>query len=123
MKSIISAALLAVALTVAIPATAFAASFESLVGDGYKVGKMSRSASGMSGWILSNGKDKYFCRLDATMALTKTKIVAMITGGRTIEIDRKSFASKSSTEGMPQFADLKAGKPRPEDVGACSKAK
>jgi hypothetical protein len=123
MKSEISTVLFAVAFTVAASTAALAASFESLVADGYKVAKMTRSASGASGWVVSNGKTKYFCRLDATMALTKTKVVSIITGGRMIEIDRQAFESKSSTDGMPQLADLKAGKPRPEDVGACSKAK
>jgi hypothetical protein len=100
-----------------------AASFESLVSDGYKVAKMTRNSAGFSGWVVSNGDTKYFCKLDAAMALTKTKVVSIITGGRMIEMDRKTFESKTTTDGMPLMADLKAGKPRPEDVGTCSKAK
>jgi hypothetical protein len=123
MKSKISTVLFATVFTVAASTAALSASFESLVADGYKVAKMTRNAAGTSGWLVSNGKTKYFCRLDATMALTKTKVVSMITGGRMIEIDRKAFEAKSSTDGMPQLADLKAGKPRPEDVGACSAAR
>jgi hypothetical protein len=113
----------AVALSAFASTPALAVSFESLVGDGYKVSKMSRNAAGMSGWNVSKGDSKYFCKLDATQALTKTTVVSLITGGRTINMDRKTFESRVSTEGMPQMADLKAGKPRPQDVGSCSKQK
>jgi hypothetical protein len=123
MKTTISTVLLGAAFTIAISTSVLAASFESLVADGYKVGKMSRSASGASGWVLSGKDGKYFCKLDASMALGKTTIYSLITGGRVIELDRKTFEQSASTDGMPLMSDLKAGKPRPQDVGSCSKSK
>jgi hypothetical protein len=115
--------LFAAAMFSAASMPAKAVDFQSLVEDGYKVSKMTRNAAGMSGWMVAKGDTKYFCKLDATLALTKKSVISMITGGRTIEMDRKIFETRSSTSDLPQFSDLKAGKPRPQDVGSCAKAK
>lgn len=99
-----------------------AASFRKLASQGYAPGTLIRSASGGYGWIVSNGKDRYFCKMKATLAyVSRTKMVSFTAAGRQIELDRKTFERSmgGKTGRIPNLADLKAGRLHPDDVGSC----
>ncbi|MFZ1773627.1 MAG: hypothetical protein WAT78_06670 [Rhizobiaceae bacterium] len=102
-----------------------AASFKNLVADGYAVGPMSRGKSGSWGWVLSKGGAKSFCTSRVTAAIkNNTTYVLYTSAGRSFEINRGGAYERAlgSTK-LPLLSDLKAGRPRAEDVGACSKLK
>ncbi len=124
MKPIISTAFFAATLTIAMSTAAFAASFESLVAEGYKASRLTRNSLDVPGWFLSRGDEKYFCRLEATLAIkNKTKLVSILRTGFMSEVSRKAYETGASSKSLPKLNNLVAGKPRPEDVGACSTAK
>jgi hypothetical protein len=105
---------------------ALAESYASLQKQGYKISKMSRGTSGAQGWAVSNGEKKYFCKLKASMAYVGSSgLVSILSNGKQIKLDRKTFEAGigGPDANIPQLSDLKAGRPMPRDVGACSPLK
>lgn len=106
--------------------TADAASYKRLVAKGYGTGQMTRSGSGGLGWVVSNGKESYFCKMKATLAyVSKTRMVSFTAAGRQIELDRKVFEKSMGgrTGRIPNLSDLEAGRLHPDDVGSCRRLK
>ncbi|PZU90383.1 MAG: hypothetical protein DI528_00635 [Shinella sp.] len=104
------------------PCVASAESFTSLTKKGYIVGKMGQGKAGRQGWILANGDSKFFCKLKASIAYVDSKkMVSILGSGRMITLDRATYEQNSGgpDASIPRLADLKAGRLRPEDVGAC----
>ena len=115
-----------VAATLSLTAQASAESYSKLQGKGFNTSALTRGPSGAQGWIVSNGSKKFFCKLDATMVYVgKTGLVSVLSNGRQIKIDRKTFenAIGGPDPNIPQMSDLRAGRPAPKDVGVCSPAK
>jgi len=103
-----------------------AETYSNLQSGGYKTGKLTRGASGSLGWIVSNGKNKFFCRMRAAHAYVgKTGMVCFTSSGRQISMDRKVYEQYAGgfDASAPQLSDLKAGKLDARDVGACAPAK
>jgi len=108
---------------VATPTVANAASYPNLLKQGYSVGKLGPGKSGNLGWVLSNGDQKFFCRMNAGVAYAgKKDMVSFTTSGRMIKLDRAVFEASigGPDPSIPQLADLKAGRAKPADVGACA---
>lgn len=113
---------MAIAVLLAGPAVSSAETFSGLADKGFTTGKLTKSAGGSQGWVLSNGQDKYFCTMRATMAYTPGGgLVSFTSSGRQVKIDRKAFEKVlgGPDKTIPQLSDLNAGKPKPRDVGAC----
>ncbi|KJF73857.1 hypothetical protein [Agrobacterium arsenijevicii] len=107
-----------------LPVAAYAASFEELSSQGYKTSKLERNKAGMFGWMLSKENSRYFCTFRLGLAYSgKNEIVSFSTSGRMFTLDRKAFEKHAAGRGgnFPQYEDLKAGRPRPDDVGSCRK--
>jgi hypothetical protein len=105
---------------------ALAESYAGLQKQGYKTSKMSRSASGAQGWVVTNGEKKFFCKLKASMAyVSSSGLVSILSNGKQIKLDRKTFEAGigGPDPNIPQLADLKSGKPGARDVGSCSPQK
>jgi hypothetical protein len=120
-----AAGLLAAGFTIA-ATPALAESYTSLQKQGYKTGKMSRSASGAQGWVVTHGEKKFFCKLKASMAYVGSSgLVSILSNGRQIKLDRKTFDAGigGPDPDIPQLADLKSGRPGARDVGSCSPQK
>ena len=73
--------------------------------------------------MVSKGGKQYFCRMRASLAYVgKKDMVSFTTSGRMITLNRAVFEASlgGPDPTLPQLADLKAGRPRPIDVGTCS---
>ncbi|PVB61450.1 hypothetical protein DCO57_11405 [Labrenzia sp. 011] len=113
-----------VAISIAMfPQASSAASYKKLVSQGYKTSKLTRSRSGSMGWFVSGRDKKYFCKMrGGSVYIGGGKMGIYTSAGRLIPIDRDAYHSKQGVKktDAPQLKDLKAGRPRPQDVGACS---
>jgi hypothetical protein len=110
-------------MSLALPTVASAESFPSLAKQGYSVGQLGRGKSGGLGWVVSKGGKQFFCRMRASLAYVgKKDMVSFTTSGRMITLDRAVYEASlgGPDPTLPQLADLKAGRPRPIDVGTCS---
>ncbi|MGL4487877.1 MAG: hypothetical protein ACRCU5_00340 [Rhizobiaceae bacterium] len=118
---------LALALFVAMPiGQSLAESYSGLVKQGYKTGKLTKGPSGAYGWIVTDSKKKFFCKMNvASVYVGKTGMVSFTSSGRKISIDRKVFenAIGGPDPTIPQLEDLEAGRPNNRDVGACTPRK
>ncbi|UNZ49446.1 MULTISPECIES: hypothetical protein [Agrobacterium] len=122
-KASVSAPLLAMVL-LGLPATAHAASFHELSAQGYKASTLASNKAGVLGWTLSKGNSRYFCRGELGVAYSgKNGMVSFSSSGRMITLDRKAFEKYMGGRdaNLPRYEDLKAGRPRPDDVGPCQK--
>lgn len=115
------------ALAVSFAATvevASAATFQSLVSQGYKSGGLVQNKAGIQGWLLKKGNDSVFCRMNVSLVYVgKNGMASFTTGGRMIKLDKKTYMDYlniTDDPTIPHLEDLKAGRPRPEDVGSCS---
>ena len=109
--------------TLALPTIASAESFPSLAEQGYSVGELGQGKSGGLGWVVSKGGEQFFCRMRASLAYVGEKdMVSFSKSGRIVTLNRAVFESSLGGRDptLPQLADLQAGHPRPNDVGACS---
>ena len=111
-------------LLLTIPQISEAASYEKLIKNGYKISTLTRSKGGASGWNLSNGKKRYFCKARvAVMYVGKSGMAILIsTTGRIMELDRAAFEAKAGgpNKNIPQLRDIKAGRIKARHVGRCS---
>ncbi|MCM2402002.1 hypothetical protein NBH20_12610 [Rhizobium sp. S153] len=122
MKKSVRISCLLAAAVLFVPSIASAENFTSLTKKGYVVGKMGQGKSGGQGWVLVNGDSKFFCKLKASIAYVDSKkMVSILGSGRMITLDRATYEQSvgGPDASIPRFADLKAGRVRPEDVGAC----
>ncbi|UXS02059.1 hypothetical protein [Agrobacterium tumefaciens] len=107
-----------------LPVVAHAENFQGLSGQGYKVAALSNNKAGVKGWTLSKGPVRYFCELRASLAYSgKNGMVSFTSAGRVMTLDRAAFEKRMGgpDKSLPQYEDLKAGRPRPVDVGSCRK--
>ena len=104
--------------------SASASSFHSLVAEGYKPGGLTQSKAGNQGWMLKKGKDVFFCQMNVAQAyIGKDGLAVFTSAGHMYKISKKAYFDQlniSSDDSIPRLEDLKAGRPRPEDVGSCS---
>lgn len=117
-------AVLGVVLAVLGAPAAHAESFSALGKQGYAVGPMGQGKSGALGWVVSKGGSKFFCRLRASSAYSGGNgMVGFTASGRMIKMNRAVYEATigGHDPSIPQLADLKAGRVRPADAGACSK--
>lgn len=115
-------ACLAAVVVLSIGGAAQAASYASLVSQGYETGALTKNRAGIQGWTVRKGESAYFCRMAAGMAYVgRTGLVSITSSGRRIKIDRAVWeASRGGADpSLPQLSDLEAGRLRPQDVGAC----
>ncbi len=100
-----------------------AASYASLVAQGYRTSPLTRNAAGLDGWKVSNGEKSYFCKRAAAMAYVgRSGLVSITSSGRHIKSDRKIWEARRGgpDPSLPQLSDLQKGRLRPQDVGACT---
>lgn len=110
----------------AVPTMADAKSMDSLVQDGFKVGKVTRGKSGQLGWYATKGDQRYFCPIKTASAYIDSKRMYKFTSsGDAIEIDRQVFDSYigGADPNIPAWKDLQAGKVKPGDVKPCVPSK
>ena len=106
----------------AVPSMANAKSMESLVQDGFKVSKLTRGKSGLAGWYVTKGDQKYFCPIRLALAYIDDKdMMALTTQGAQMIIDRKTFDDYlgGPDPTMPYWKDVVVGKVRPGDAKPC----
>ena len=103
---------------------ASAATFQSLVSQGYKSGGLTQNKAGIQGWLLKKGNDSVFCRMNVSLVYVgKNGMASFTAAGRMITIDKKTYMDYlkiTNDPTIPHLEDLKAGRPRPEDAGSCS---
>ena len=115
---------LALAFMVGGAGNADAASYKRLKSKGYKTGKMIKNRAGIRGWMVSGEGKKYFCKLrSATFYVGKSGMVVYTSAGRGIKLDRKTYDKLRGgpDPSIPQLADAKAGRIKPNHVGRCRK--
>lgn len=120
------AALAIATATLMLPAIAHAESYSALQSKGFKTSKLTHNKAGSMGWTVTDGKEGYFCKLAATIAIVDSKrLVSILPGGKMVKLDRAVFEQNigGPDPSMPTLSNLKAGHPNASDVGACSKAK
>jgi hypothetical protein len=102
-------------------APSFAASYSDLQSKGYHTGKLTRGASGSLGWVVSNGKEKFFCPMRVGVAYDGKGMVGFTSSGRQISLDRKVYEQQVGgfDPSLPQLSDLRAGQPNARHVGSC----
>ncbi len=107
-----------------LPDVALAASYKKLAGQGYKTGKLVKNRAGVSGWYVTNGKIRYFCKMKGgVFQVGKTGLIAHSSAGRVVKLDRRAFEDnlKRPATGLTQYSDAKAGRITPYDVKGCNK--
>lgn len=111
-------------LAVGLPGVAHAATYTSLVGDGYETSKMVESPGGSRGWYLAKGDDRYFCKMNVSMVQGgPTGIASFTSSGRMLPLDKATVEGMGATlSDFPRLSDLEAGKPPVDAVGGCSRA-
>lgn len=117
-------ALLICALLVTAPGVAIAADYESLAGEGYKAGKLTRGPNGKSGWFLSRGGDeRYFCnRRAGLMYGGPTGIGNLDARDRFMPYNAAALKQLGADAlDLPQLSDIEAGRLRSKDVGICGR--
>lgn len=123
MKSIVLRCIVTAGLgVVMLPGLAQAETYSNLVKQGYKTGKLTQAKSGNRGWVVSKADKQFFCQMNvSTFYDGKHKMGAFTAAGRIVAIDRKVFeaAIGGPDPSLPQWSDLQAGRPRPQDVGSC----
>lgn len=110
----------------AMPMTsANAESYAALQGQGYKTSKLTRGASGSLGWFVIGGGKKFFCPMRvATAQVGKSGLIGFTSSGKQVPMNRKVYEHYAGSASIyPQLSDLKAGRPRPQDVSACVPAR
>lgn len=104
------------------PSIASAATMEKLVQDGFKVSKLTNGKSGLPGWNLTKGDEKYFCpsKIGAVYVDAK-KMFMFSTSGRPISMDRATYdaALGGPDSNIPYWKDVEVGKVSPAKVGPC----
>ncbi|EJT05940.1 hypothetical protein [Rhizobium sp. CCGE 510] len=108
------------------PGIAQAESFSKLAQQDYAVGKLTKGKAGGYGWVVSNGSNRFFCRLNASLAyVSKKEMVSILASGRLIKLDRAAFEASigGPDPSIPQWSDLQAGRVKPTDVGSCTPAR
>lgn len=110
----------------AAPTIANAESMEKLVQNGFKVSKLTQGKSGLAGWYLTKGDQKYFCptRLGLVYVDSK-KMLALSTQGRQVPMDRATFDAHigGPDPNIPYWKDVLVGKVAPSHVNACLPSK
>lgn len=72
-----------------VPAIAHAESFSKLARQGYALGKLTKGKAGGYGWVLSDGSNRFFCRLNvATASVNEKEMVSITSSGRLVKVDR-----------------------------------
>lgn len=115
-----------IAVLFAMPLTpANAESYAALQGQGYKISKLTRGASGSLGWLMVGRGKKFFCPMRvATAQVGKTGLIGFTSSGKQVRLDRKVYEQHAGSASIyPQLSDLQAGRPRPQDVRACVPAR
>ena len=107
----------------AMPSIASAKSMESLVQDGFKISKLTRGKSGLAGWYLTKGDQKYFCPIRLALAYVDDKnMIGLTTQGAQITLDRATFDAHigGPDPTIPYWKDVVVGKVKPADVKPCA---
>jgi hypothetical protein len=65
-------------VALAIPGIANAEAYSGLLKQGYTVSKLGQGKSGSLGWVLSKSGKKFFCRLNASLAIVSSKQIRAI---------------------------------------------
>ena len=110
----------------AAPSVASAKPMESLVQDGFKVSKLTRGKSGLAGWYLTKGDQKYFCPIRLALAYVDDKnMIGLTTQGAQITLDRATFDAHigGPDPTIPYWKDVVVGKVKPDDVKPCLPSK
>lgn len=105
-----------------VPGAAYAASYSYLVNKGYKTSGLTKSRGGAPGWILSGGGRPYFCRLGVAIVLSgRNGMVLISSSGRQSPMNKAAYEHfrGGPNPSLPHREDLKAGRPRTQDVGTC----
>ncbi|MBS1166309.1 MAG: hypothetical protein H6R00_2334 [Proteobacteria bacterium] len=110
----------------AAPSIASAKSMDSLVQDGFKVGKFTRGKSGLAGWYATKDDQKYFCpaRLSAIYVDSKN-MIALSTQGSQITLDRATYDASigGPDPHIPYWKDVLVGNVTPDHVNPCLPSK
>ena len=124
--SSVIAIVLAVAVAAPLPASAAGiAKYPSLKSQGLKTGKLTQNRAGIHGWYVTGKGERYFCRMKVSIAyMSKTTAALITTSGRLLTIDRRSYDTMRGgpNPNAANWSDLKAGRPRNQDVGRCEGA-
>lgn len=121
----VGASLAVLVACTALPTESQAAKYKSLTSKGYKTGKLTKNQAGMMGWYVAGEGKKFFCKMKVSQVyIGSTKMAQFTSSGRMITLNRKAFHESLGVKSLdlPQLKDLKAGRPRPQDVGYCGPA-
>ncbi|WP_269583091.1 hypothetical protein [Roseibium sp. Sym1] len=102
--------------------------YSDLKAKGYKTGKLGASREnprGGVGWYVSGNGERYWC----VPSVTTVRIgadrfgVFRLANGQVYEVDEQQFAKslRRDTSDSPQLSDIKAGRPRSQDISFCHK--
>ena len=104
------------------------ATYSDLKARGLKTSRLGPNKENRSwgvGWYVSGGGERYWCAASSTTVRIGTDGfgVFAISTGKVYEVDEQRFANslRRDTSDAPQLEDLKAGRPRPQDVNGCHK--
>lgn len=106
----------------ALPTVSHAATMEKLVQDGFKVSKLTNGKSGLPGWNLTKGDEKFFCPSKIGPVYVDAKKMFMFsTSGRPISMDRATYDSYigGPDPAIPYWKDVQVGNVKPAQVGPC----
>lgn len=100
-----------------------AASYKQLQQKGFKTGTFTQNRAGLSGWYVSKGNMKYFCRHRLSIMIVNARqLVFIVSSGRLIKGDRKAYESRTKLDpSTPNYSDVKAGRISSNYVGRCKK--
>ena len=121
----LAALLIALLGTMAFSANADAASYKQLKAKGYKTGKLTRNTAGISGWVVSKGGDRQFCRRTVVTFLVGSGLRIISPAGKQIKLDKKAYfdfvKKRGGTVDVPRWSDIKAGRIKPGHAGRCTR--
>lgn len=106
----------------AFPTESQAAKYKSLKSKGYKTGKLTKNQAGLMGWYVSGEGKRFFCKMKVSQVyIGSNKMAQFTSSGRMITMNREAHHKYIGAKSMdlPQLKDLKAGRPRNQDVGYC----
>lgn len=106
----------------AAPSIASAESMEKLVQNGFAVSKLTNGKSGLPGWNLTKGDQKYFCPSKIGLVYVDAKkMFGFSASGRPISMDRATYDSYigGPDPTIPYWKDVQVGKVKPAQVGPC----
>lgn len=102
--------------------------YSDLKAMGYTTGKLGPSREyprGGVGWYVSGKGERYWCVPQvSTVRIGDDRFgVFRLANGQVNEVDEQQFAKSlgRDTSDSPQLSDIKAGRPRPQDIKFCHK--